>query len=133
EADEVELAQRREAFQAVERESVAAQLLLEIDPGCERPLARPLRVAIHDGVEHLQAVMAHAQRVRVGKGEAQLAANVAMVLGDTVEFAAKVLRRRLHARQERQDGVFERAIEHGVPPRDRYHYATTGRSRHRSL
>ena len=57
--------------------------------------------------------MAHAERVGVGKGQAELAAHLAMVLDDAVEFAADVLGRRLHARQEPQDGFLQGRVQHG--------------------
>ena len=76
EADQVEVAQRREGFQAVERQAGAAQLGLEIEPRREGPFAGPLRIVVHDRVQDLQAVMAHAERVGVGKGQAELAAHL---------------------------------------------------------
>ena len=44
--------------------------------------------------------MAHAERVGVGERQAELAADLAVVLDDAVQLAAEVLGRRLHARQE---------------------------------
>ena len=118
EADDVEFAQRRERLQAVERQAVLAQLGLEIDPRREGPFAGPLRIVVHDRVQHLQAVMAHAERVGVGKRQAQPAAHLAMILDDAVEFAAEILGRRLHARQDSHDGVFQGRVAHeGSPSR----------------
>ena len=48
--------------------------------GAEDPLAGPVVAAVHHVVEHLKAVVAHADRVGVGKGEAELAAHRAVVL-----------------------------------------------------
>src|SRR5207302_3697497 len=72
EADQVEIAQWRERLQAAQRQAMAAQLPFEIEPGGKGPLARPLRIVVHDAVEHLQAVVAHAERVGVRKGQAEL-------------------------------------------------------------
>ena len=46
EADQVEVAQRRERFQAVERQAVLAQLGLEVEPGREGAFAGPLRIVV---------------------------------------------------------------------------------------
>ncbi len=62
---------------------------------------------------HLQAVVADAQRVGVGEGQAELAADLAMVLDDAVQLAADVLRGHLHARQDAIDGLTEGGVEHG--------------------
>ena len=112
EAEDVVLAQRRERFEAIERQVFLAEDRLEVEPGSERPLAGPLRVVVHDRVEDLQAVMAHAERVGVGEAEGDLAANGAVVLGDAVELAAEILGGRLHLRQVADDGVLERRVEH---------------------
>ena len=99
EAQHVELRKRRERFQAVERQAVLAEQLLHVGQRREGPLAGPI-AAVHHGVEHLQAVMAHADRVGVGKGQAERAAHRAMVLAHGVPFAADVLAGRLHLRAE---------------------------------
>src|SRR5262249_24385591 len=114
--DHVVLAQRRERLQPEERQIVAAQLGLEIDPRRERPLAGPLRVAVHDRVQDLEAVGAHAEAVGVREGEAQLAANLPVVLGDAVQFAADVLRWHLDPRQHAVDGFLQGRVEHGDRP-----------------
>ena len=58
--------------------------------------------------------MAHADGVGVGKRQAQLAADLAMVLADHVQFAAQILGRHLHARQDLAgDEFFELGVEHG--------------------
>jgi len=53
EAHQVEVAQRRERFQAVQRQTMPAQNLLEIRPGGEDALAGPLGVVVHDRVKDL--------------------------------------------------------------------------------
>ena len=57
-------------------------------------------------------MVAHAQGVGVGKGQAELAADLAMVLDDDVQLAADVLGGRLHARQQAMNRFLERRIEH---------------------
>src|SRR5262249_30615518 len=108
-----EVPQRREGLQTVKRQVVTAQLSLEVEPGRESTFAGPLRVVVHDGVEDLQAVMAHAQTVGVRKGQAQLAADLTMVLDHAMEFTADVLSRRLHLRQEPGNRFLEGRIQHG--------------------
>ena len=68
-------AQRREGFQAVKRQLVLAEQLLHVGQRREGPLAGPIVAAVHHVVEHLEAVVAHADRVGVGKGEAERAAH----------------------------------------------------------
>ena len=79
EAQHVEPAQRREGFEAVERQASRAQRGLEVGQRRERPLAGPV-AAVHQAVEHLEPVVAHPQGVGVGKGQADRAARGAMVL-----------------------------------------------------
>ena len=57
-----------------ERQALLAEQLLHVAPRGEYPLAGPIGPAVHHGVEHLQAVMAHADAVEVGKGQADRAA-----------------------------------------------------------
>ena len=83
-------------------------------PRREGPFAHPIVAAVHQRVEHLQAVVAHADGVHVGKRHAQLAAHRAMILADHVQFAAHILRRLNDARQnEAGDEIFEFGVEHG--------------------
>ena len=107
ETDDIEGVQRREGFEAVERQLLAAEHRFEIEPRREGPLAGPLRIAVERAVEHLEAVVAHAERVSVRKAEAKRAANLGVILGDAVDFAAHVLSGRGHPRQQAEDGGFE--------------------------
>ena len=71
-------------------------------------------------VENLQAVMAHADRVGVGKRQADPAANLAMILDHRVQLAAQILGRHLHPRQDVAGQiVFKRLVEHTPGVRDR--------------
>ena len=70
EPDDVEPVQRRERLQAVERERVVAERLLEVGQRGEDALAGPV-AGVHQAVEHLEPVVAHAQRVGVGEGQAE--------------------------------------------------------------
>ena len=112
EAEHVELIERRERFQRVNRQPMPAQDRFEIEPRREGPFAGPLRVGVHDAVQHLQAVMAHADRVGVGKSQAEPAANLPVILGDAVRLAAGILGRRRHAGQQSEDFIAEGRVEH---------------------
>src|SRR5262249_42572594 len=80
----------------------------------EGPLAGPLRIVVHEAVEHLQAVMTGAQRVGIGEGETELAAD-GTVLDDAVQLAANVLCRHLHARQDSQHLILQRLAHESSP------------------
>ena len=80
ETQHVEVAKRRELFKAPKRQAVPAKQLLHILQRRERSLALPTVAAIHNIVEHLKAVVAHADGVGVGKCKAQLSAHGAIVL-----------------------------------------------------
>src|SRR5439155_26615258 len=97
----------------VERQPLPAQERFEVDPWREGPLAGSLGVAVHDAIKDLQAVVAHAQRVGVGKGQAQLAADLAMIFDDTVKFTAGVLARLAYLRQLPVDCLLQIPIHHG--------------------
>src|SRR5208283_1427204 len=73
EADDVELPQRRETLQADQRQSLLAKQGFQVGQRREDPLAGPIATAIHDRVEQLQTVVAHADRVRLGKRQADSA------------------------------------------------------------
>src|SRR5207244_7420212 len=90
-----------------------AQERFEVDPWREGPLAGPLGVAVHDAVENLQAVVAHPERVSVRKGQAQLAADLTMILDDPVQFTAGVLARHAYLRQQPRDRLLQIPIHHG--------------------
>src|SRR5579871_334631 len=106
--------QRRVGLQAIEGETGAAQLGFKVEPGGEGTLAGPLWVVVQDRVQNLQAVMAHAQCIGVGEGQAELAADLAVVLDDAIQLAAHVLGRHLDARQDTGDGFLQGRIEHGL-------------------
>ena len=113
EAQHVEVRERSEGLQAVERQLGGAQLGFHVGPGGEDALAGPIGPAVHQRVENLQAMMAHADRVGVGKRQAEPAADVAMILDHRVQLAPQILGRHLHPRQDVTDEiVFERLIEH---------------------
>ncbi len=113
ESENVEIGQRRECLQAVERLVGLAQQPLHIVPGREGPFADPIVAVVHQRVKNLQAMMAHPDCVGIGKGEAELAAHRAMVLANHIQLAADILSRRLNPRQDvTGDEVFELGIEH---------------------
>jgi hypothetical protein len=75
---------------------VTAQFVFEIDPRCEGAFAYPIRLAIDQRVQDLQAVVAHADLVDIGKGDAQFAADRAVILVHGVHFSTDVLSRHLN-------------------------------------
>ena len=112
EADDVELMERREGLEAVEREPVRPEGRLEVGQRREGALARPVR-GVHQAVEHLEPVVAHPQRVGVGEGQADRPPDVPVVLADAVQLAPEVLRGGLDVGQDsREDHVLQVGIEH---------------------
>ena len=99
EPDHVEPIQRGEGLQAVQRQLVPAEGGLEVGQGGEDPLAGPVG-GVHQAVEHLEAVVAHAQGVGVGEGQAERPPGRPVVLADAVHLAPQVLRGGLDIRQD---------------------------------
>src|SRR5262249_52981837 len=62
--------------------------------------------------ENLQAVMACAEAVRIGKCNTKLAAYFAMVFHHAVQLASDVLSRHLHARQQAHNRFLQRRVVH---------------------
>jgi len=60
--------------------------------------------------------VAHAECVRIGKRQAELALDLPMVLDDAVELAADVLCRRLHAREQAGNRLLELRVDHVILP-----------------
>ncbi len=112
EAQDVELVQRREGLQAVERQPMLPQRVLEIGQGVNtRSQAQPGRV--HQAVEHLEPVVAHPQGIRVGKRQADGSARGPVVLRDAVQLAPHVLGGGSNVRQDpRNDVVFQILVQH---------------------
>ena len=104
ESQHVEIRQRRERFQAVQRHR-CAQLRLHVDPRREGPFAGPIGPLVHQRVENLQAVMAHPDGVGVGKSQAQLAADLRVILADRVQLAPQILGWTLHIGEQPIDDV----------------------------
>jgi hypothetical protein len=110
----VEPVQRREGFETVQRQPRGAQFPLEIRQRGEGAFAGPARVVVDDAVQHLHAVVAHAQGIGVGEGEADRALQRGVVLGDGVAFAADVLPGRGHPRQDCLDPRPQRLPIHAM-------------------
>ena len=90
-----------------------AKLLLHVVQGSERPLADPIGPLVHHGVKNLQTMMAHTNRVGIGKSHAEAAGDIAVVLANHVEFATQILGGCLDIRKNvADDEIFERLIEH---------------------
>ena len=110
-------AQRRETLQADQRQSPLPQQRLQVGQRREDPLAGPIAAAVHDRVQHLQAVVAHADRIGLGKGQAEPAPHRRRVFADRVPLAADILPRTLHAGQHAVDqDVSQRRVGHGQLP-----------------
>ena len=92
EAEDVELPERGEGLQRIERQAVLAEGGFEVGERCKGSLARPI-AGVHQAVEDLEPVVAHAEGVGVGERQAEGSLASAMVLADAVELAAKVLGR----------------------------------------
>ena len=110
EPDDVELGERRERLQTVERQLVLPQRLFHIGPRREHAFAGPILAGIHQRVEHLQSVVAHADRVHVGKGQAEFPAHVGVVLAHDIQLATEILGRHLDARQHMSNQVLLECI-----------------------
>ena len=97
ETEHVELAERCERLPTVERQvSVLAQLWAPSrSGGRERAFTDPVVSVVHQRVEHLHAVVAHAERVCVGEGKRKLSSHGRVVFDDRIQFAAHVLSRSL--------------------------------------
>ena len=107
--------QRREGLEAVERQAVAAQGGFEVGQRREDALAGPA-LGVHQAVEHLETMVAHAQGIGIGEGQADGPAAGPVVLDDAVQLAADVLPGRPDARQDpRDDEVLQFLIKHGFP------------------
>ena len=91
------------------------QGVLEIRQGRERPLAGPA-LGVHQAVEHLESVVAHAQRVGVGEGQADGPPHGPVILPHAVQLTTDVLARGLDPGQDpRNDEVFQFLVQHGFP------------------
>ena len=93
-------------------------------PGREDPLAGPVVAAVHHVVEHLQAVVAHADRVGVGKRQAELAADRPVVLDTAFSSPPMYWPGRLHPGQDPPDhqslsSWLSTQRSHARPMRDR--------------
>jgi hypothetical protein len=73
EADHVELRQRSPALERAQPLAVRAELALHVGPRRIAALGDQLRVGVDDGVQDLEAEVAHAHVVDVGEGEAERA------------------------------------------------------------
>src|SRR5262249_19402131 len=115
ESNDVEITERGKRLETVERQGVVAEQLFEIGQRGERPFACPSGIVVEDAVKNLQAVMVHAERVRVGKRQTDSALDVVKILDDGIAFAAEVLRWSLDGREQPTNFILERFVfEH--PP-----------------
>ena len=106
EAEHIELDQRGERFQAVQRDASVAESLLHVGPGGERPLAHPVVATVHFMVEDLQPVVAHPNGIGVREDKAKLSSHAAMIFHHGIDLAADVLPRSLHPRQHLAQNPF---------------------------
>ena len=75
-----------------------AKRRLEVRQRREDALTRPV-TPVHDAVQDLHPVMAHPERISVGKRQAYRSLDLRMILADAVLLAARVLRGGLDRRQ----------------------------------
>ena len=112
EAHDVELGQGRERLQPVEGDLVLAQGFFEVGQGGEGPLAGPA-LGVHEAVEDLEPVVAHAQGIGVGEGQAERPLRLAVVLQDAIQLAAGVLAGGRHIGQDAGgDVLLQGRIQH---------------------
>src|SRR5262249_58521576 len=90
-----------------------------VGPRRERPLTGPPGVRVHQAVKDLEPVVAHPELVGVRERQAQLPANLPVVLDDAIQLAADVLGGRPDAWQDPEDRFFQRGIEHSAISDDR--------------
>jgi len=102
-AENVEFGQRSEGLQAVQRQIRLAEVGFHVRPRRKDAFTVPIVASVHQRVQHLQAVMAHPDRVRIGKGQTQPASHSARVFANHIPFAADVLGRHLHSHQDAID------------------------------
>ena len=111
-AQDVELPERRERLQRIERDLVLPERGFEVGQRRKRPLARPA-VGVHQAIEHLEAVMTHPQGVCIRERHADRPLDRAVILADRVQLPPEVLRRRLDVGQDPRGHVlFEGGVEH---------------------
>ena len=91
------------------------QLLLHVRPRCEAALRHPVLATIHQGVENLQAVVTHANRVGVREAQTEAARYLLMILHHDISLATHVLPRHLYLGEDVANQVFfEVSIDHGI-------------------
>ena len=94
-ADQVEITQRRSAFQATERQAVRPQLRLEIPGGGENPLAGHTVQCVELLVQVADGQIGHADLVQIGVGDGN-AQQTGRILAHDPVLAARVAAGFLH-------------------------------------
>ena len=113
EPKDVEVGQGSCRLQARQRQPLMTQAVFHVASGGEYPFAGPVGQGVHRGVKHLEAVVAHADFVAVGKGQAELAPELAAVLHYGVELSAHILGGRLDPREHAAgDFKLQRVVGH---------------------
>ena len=67
------------------------QCLFHIGIGSEDTFASPVFLAVHNGIEQLQTVIANANGIDIGKGKAESPLGATFGFDDTAEFSADIL------------------------------------------
>ncbi len=116
EAEDVEVADGREGLDGEERDLLAPQDRLEVRPRRVRPLAGPVRAAVHDLVEDLRPRVAHPDLVGVGKGEAHRDVHRGEVLAHDVPLQAEVAPGALDGEEKRLEAGADGGVAHGGLP-----------------
>ena len=99
-ADDIEVRQRPRRLQGVQRQLVATQLGLHIDPRRKRALAQDARVFVQQRVQDLGAQVGHADLVHIGKGQRQPQLDGVPVFANRLILAAQVARGLLYRANE---------------------------------
>jgi len=80
-------------FERKERQSSLSQCFFHIGVGSEDSFANPVFLAVHDGIEQLQTVIAHADGIDIGKGKAEPSFDGVLGFDNAAEFSTDVLPR----------------------------------------
>ena len=108
----IEGGQRVLALHGVKGQAQPLHLRLHIQPGHERALAPPVRVAVEQLVQNLLAEEGHAHLIRIREAERKPDIHLLFVFVYAARLAAGIAARLLHPAQR----FFQFRVKHQVPP-----------------
>ena len=108
----IEGSQRVLALHGVKGQAQPLHLRLHIQPGHERALAPPVRVAVEQLVQNLLAEEGHAHLIRIREAERKPDIHLLFVFVYAARLAAGIAARLLHPAQR----FFQFRVKHQVPP-----------------